>query len=97
MTFFVYYLPGLYAKCLQSVVTICFNTCGWYQWSYEGKHKTPLQVSETSPLTLLRLLLADVLGTAALGSLLYRYAHADLPYWDSLHTALCLIAQCMLV
>jgi nicotinamide mononucleotide transporter len=97
MAFFVYYPAGLYAKCLQSVVTICLNTYGWYQWSYGGKYKTPLQVSKTSPLTLLRLLLAGILGTVTLGSLLYQYSHADLPYWDSLHTVVCLTAQWMLV
>jgi nicotinamide mononucleotide transporter len=97
MSLFVYYPAGLYAKCLQNMVNICLHSYGWYQWLYGGKHKTPLQVSKTSPLTLMRMLLAGILGTVALGSFLHRFSHADLPYWDSLHTVICLTAQWMLV
>ena len=97
MALFVYYPAGLYAKCLQKIVSICLHSYGWYQWLYGGERTTPLQVSKTSPLTLMRMLLVGVLGTIALGSLLHRFSHADLPYWDSLHTVICLTAQWMLV
>ena len=97
MTFFVYYPAGLYAKCLKSMFNICFDSYGWYQWLYGGKHKTPLQISKTRPFTWIYILLANIAGTATLGSLLCWYSHADLPYWDSLHTVLALTAQWMLV
>jgi nicotinamide mononucleotide transporter len=97
MSSFIYYPAGLYAKCLLNGIFLVLNLYGWYWWLYGGTHKTHLQISRTSPLTLMRVLLAGLIGTVALGSLLYRYSHADLPYWDSLHTAMCLTAQWMLV
>jgi nicotinamide mononucleotide transporter len=96
MSFFLYYPAGLYAKCLHNVANLFLNAYGWYQWLYGGKHKTFLQVSKTNARTLLHMLLVGVLGTATLGTLLHQYSHADLPYWDSLHTVVCLIAQWML-
>ena len=96
MAFFVYYPAGLYAKCLHNVANLFLNAYGWYQWLYGGKHKTLLQVSKTNARTLLRMLLIGILGTITLGTLLHHYAHADLPYWDSLHTVICLTAQWML-
>jgi nicotinamide mononucleotide transporter len=96
MSFFLYYPAGLYAKCLHNVANLFLNAYGWYQWLYGGKHKTFLQVSKTNSRTLLQMLLVGALGTATLGTLLHQYSHADLPYWDSLHTVICLIAQWML-
>ena len=96
MSFFVYYPAGLYAKCLHNVANLFLNAYGWYQWLYGGKHKTLLQVSKTNARTLLCMLPLSVLGTATLGTLLHQYSHADLPYWDSLHTVICLTAQWML-
>ncbi len=97
MSSFVYYPAGLYAKCLLNGIVLVLNLYGWYRWLYGGAHKTPLQISKTSSPILLRMLLACVVGAAALGSLLYQYSHADLPYWDSLHTVAYLVAQWMLV
>jgi nicotinamide mononucleotide transporter len=97
MSSFIYYPAGLYAKCLLNGIVLVLNLYGWYRWLYGGTHKTPLQVSKTSPLTLVRVMLVCGVGTAVLGSLLYQHSHADLPYWDSLHTAMCLTAQWMLV
>ena len=90
VTFFVYYPAGLYAKCLQSVLNVCFHSYGWYQWLYGGKQKTPLQVSQTK-------LFIGSLSAVALGGFLDRYSSADFPYWDSLHTVLALTAHWMLV
>jgi nicotinamide mononucleotide transporter len=97
MALFVYYPAGLYAKCLQNMVNICLHSYGWYQWLCGGKHKNPLQVSKTPNLTLMHMLLAGVFATIALGSFLHHLFHADLPYWDSLHTVICLTAQWMLI
>ena len=93
----IYYPAGLYAKCLLNVVVFVLNAYGWYQWSYGGKDETPLKISRTSPVTLLYVFLACVGSTVLLGSLLYQYSRADVPYWDSLHTTLYLIGQWMLV
>jgi nicotinamide mononucleotide transporter len=94
---FIYYPAGLYAKCLLNSIVLVLNLYGWYRWLYGGTDKTPLQISKTNPPALIRMLLACVVGAATLGSLLYQYSHADLPYWDSLHTTTYLIAQWLLV
>jgi len=93
----VYYPAGLYAKCLLNIIVFVLNAYGWYQWMYGGTDETPLRISRAKPRALLYALLACVCGTAVLGNLLHRYSQADLPYWDSLHTAMYLIAQWMLV
>ena len=97
MSFFVYYPAGLYAKCILNCIYIVLNIYGWYQWLYGGKNKTPLQVSETVPGLLVTLVAGGLLVTWGLGKLLTLYSNAALPYWDSLHTVMCLVAQWMLV
>jgi len=97
MALFVYYPAGLYAKCLQSIVNICFDTYGWFRWVHRKKYKKPLQISKTKLSTLMYIPLVGGVATAALGTFLYRYSTADLPYWDSLHTVLALCAHWMLV
>ena len=96
MSFFVYYPAGLYAKCLLNCLYLVLNVYSWYHWLYGGKHRTLLQVSKTSLITLMRMLLLGILGTFVLGCSLQRLANADLAYWDSLHTVMCLAAQWML-
>ncbi len=97
MALFVYYPAGLYAKCLLNCIYVVLNIYGWYQWSYGGKNKTSLQISKTNPRILAFMLLTDILGAFALGNFLHRFSNADLAYWDSLHTVLCLAAQWLLV
>lgn len=97
LAFFVYYPTGLYAKCLLNCIYIVLNIYGWYRWLYGGKHKTPLQVSTTDPGILAALVAFGLLATWGLGKLLTLYSNADLAYWDSLHTVMCLIAQWMLM
>ena len=97
ISFSIYYPEGLYAKCIQSILNIGFHSYGWYQWLYGGKHRTPLRISKTRPIILIRVLLIDIFSAAVLGHLLHRYSAADLPYWDSLHTVVALTAHWMLV
>ena len=97
MSFFVYYPAGLYAKCLLNCIYIVLNIYGWYQWLYGGKNKTPLQVSKSKASVIVVGVVLGLLATGGLGKLLTRYSNAELAYWDSLHTVVCLVAQWMLV
>ena len=97
MSFFVYYSAGLYAKCLLHCIYIVLNIYGWYQWLYGGKNNTRLQVSTTAPGLIAAFVAFGLLIAWGLGKLLTLYSNADLAYWDSLHTVMCLIAQWLLV
>lgn len=93
----VYYPAGLYAKCLQSTVNMYLDVYGWYQWLHRRRQNKPLQISKVKPLALVRMMVVSILATIVLGSLLHHYSSADLPYWDSLHTVLALVAHWLLV
>ena len=97
MALFVYYPAGLYAKCLLNLCYIVLNVYGWYQWLYGGKKRTPLQVSKTPTKVLAISASLGLLAAVGLGNLFALYSKASLPYWDSLHTVFCLIAQWMLM
>ncbi len=91
--FFIYYEKSLYAKCVLNIIYLMVGLYGWGQWLYGNQHKTSLQVSTTSLKTMGLLLLSGFLLALFLRSMLVRLTHADLVYEDSVHTALCLVAQ----
>jgi len=97
ISLYFYYSKGLYAKCLLGCVYIMLHIYGWYQWLYGGKNKTPLKVSTTPHTHLVALIVSGLLAGFGLGALLSNYSDAALPYWDSLHTAMALVAYWLLV
>lgn len=97
ITLYFYYSVGLYAKCLLNCIYIVLHVYGWYQWLYGGKNKTPLQISTTPYSQLVAWVVVGLLGAGVLGAVLGRYSNADVPYWDSLHTVLALIAYWLLI
>lgn len=97
LSLFVYYPAKLYAKCLLNMAYVLLNIYGWYQWLYGGKGKTRLQISKTDNKTLVILIVVGILAALGLGKVLSLYSDADLSYWDSLHTAFCLVAHWLLV
>ncbi len=96
ISLFVYYSAGLYAKCILNSIYIILNSYGWYQWLYGGRNKTPLSISTTPAGQLVALGGLGLLTTWGLGKTLALYSSADLPYWDSLHTVICIMAQWLL-
>lgn len=97
LALFAYYPARLYAKCLLNVCYIFLNIYGWHQWLYGGQNKTPLQVSKTPPSVLATTVTLGLLASLSLGRCLANYSDAALPYWDSIHTIFCLVAQWMLM
>lgn len=97
ISLYFYYSKGLYAKFLSGCFFVVLNIYGWYHWQYGGKNKAPLPVSTTSPRHLGLLAIAGLLGSWGLGKLLSAYSSAVLPYWDSLHTAMVIVAYWLLV
>lgn len=97
ISLYFYYSEGLYAKCLSGCIYIVLHIYGWYQWLYGGKNKTPLKVSTTPRTYLVALIVSGLLAGFGLGALLSNYSDAALPYWDSLHTTIALVAYWLLV
>lgn len=97
ISLYFYYSKGLYAKGLSNCIFMVLHVYGWYYWQYGGKNKTPLSVSKTPRSQLVTLAVMGLLGGWVLGSLFAHYSSAVLPYWDSLHTAMVIIAYWLLV
>jgi nicotinamide mononucleotide transporter len=92
---FIYYEKRLYAKCLLNIIYLILGMYGWYQWLYGNRAKKSLRVSTTNLRTMGILGLTGVAFVVTLWRILMGLTHADLVYEDSVHTALCLIAQWM--
>ncbi len=91
--FCIYYEKSLYAKCVLNIIYLIVGLYGWCRWLYGNQHKASVQVSTTRLKTMGLLLLGGVLLALVLQRMLGKIASADLVYEDSVHTALCLIAQ----
>lgn len=97
ISLYFYYTESLYAKCLSGCIFMVLHIYGWYNWQYGGTNKTTLPVSTMSFNQLIGITISGLLGAWVLGQLFSNYSSAVLPYWDSLHTAVVLIAYWLLV
>ncbi|MGQ0713588.1 MAG: nicotinamide riboside transporter PnuC [Gemmatimonadaceae bacterium] len=86
----------LYAQMGLQVVYIILAVYGWWNWLHGGANRTALRVSRIPGRETVVLLVAFVLGTAALSTLLARVTDAALPLADSALTAASLVAQYMM-
>ena len=89
----LFYEVKLYADLSLHVVYVILGFYGWYEWLYGGKHQSALQVSTSSSVEILMLLVAGVIGTGLIGFLFNRYTDADLAYWDGFTTSFSLVGQ----
>ncbi len=94
----LYYRSGLYADCSMQVYYILAGLYGWLVWrnAPRTKEKTALHISHT-PWRMLPALVG-VYGVihVAIYFILVRFTDSTVPFWDSLTTALCIIAYWML-
>lgn len=95
LNFFIYYQLGLYAKCLLNNIHLALALYGWYQWLYSNTGQTPLRVSTTRPRTMRILLLVGIACAYIFWRILVKVANTPMVCGDSVHAALCLIAQWM--
>jgi len=92
----VFFQAQLYADVGLQGVYIVVAVYGWYQWRFGGPQHNALPVSRLTRTTALSLLGIVVVGTGLLAYPLATYTNASLPFWDSLTTAMSLVAQWML-
>ncbi|MET9514228.1 nicotinamide riboside transporter PnuC [Streptomyces sp. NPDC002994] len=85
---------GLYADAGLQVVFIALAAYGWWTWTHGGGpgSTSSLPVRRTSRTEWTWLLAAGAVGTLALTLLLDRATDSTVPFWDSLTTALSLMA-----
>ncbi len=93
----LYYRSGLYADCSMQVYYVLAGLYGWFVW-----HHAPRKRSASVPIghTPLRAVPGLVIAYAGLHAAIYfvlvRFTDSSVPFWDSLTTALCIVAYWML-
>ena len=92
----LYYRTGLYADVGLQGFYIVISAYGWWNWLHGGRNHGALAVSRVRPWIGALLALAVATLTALLAWLLRRYTNSTVPVWDSLITALSLVAQYMM-
>ena len=101
--FAVFLRDGLYANMGLQVVFFALSCYGWYEWKFGGAGRTELPVTRVSRTLALRLVIAGVLLTVALGLILTSVARAAaqppnpaVTWVDAATTGTSLVAQWML-
>ncbi len=94
----LYYRAGLYADCSMQVYYILAGLYGWLVWrnAPRAKKNTALHISHTPWRLLPALVGAYGLIHIAIYFVLVRFTDSNVPFWDSLTTALCIVAYWML-
>lgn len=93
----VFFNAKLYADMVLQGYYVVISIYGWYYW-LKGKTKTKkhLPVRIASPLLRLKLASATIVLYALILYLLINYTDSDVPYMDSMTTALSIVATWML-
>lgn len=94
----LYYRSGLYADCSMQVYYILAGLYGLASWSRKPKHEDAAQggISRTPAKAWAALAAAWVVIQTAIYLLLTEFTNSTVPFWDSLTTALCIVAYWML-
>lgn len=93
----LYYRSGLYADCSMQVYYVLAGLYGWFVWHHAPRERSAGTPIGHTPLRMLPLLLAAYATLhAAIYAVLVRFTDSSVPFWDSLTTALCIVAYWML-
>ncbi len=95
--FFILFLEiRLYADVGLHVVYFVLSIYGWYNWLHGGEKKDTLPISRIPHRLAVIYIVSGAAAVLCMGYVLSTYTDADLPYWDSTTTVMCLFAQWML-
>lgn len=92
----LFYQTNLYADVALQLFFVVSSAVGWWQW-LKGAGGKPLAVSRAWPVSLLWVVPAGVLATAAYGAMLHYYTDAYAPFIDSAVLVFSVIAQFLLM
>ncbi|MCH5329481.1 MAG: nicotinamide mononucleotide transporter [Alistipes sp.] len=95
----LYFKSGLYADCSMQLYYVLAGVYGltvWHRKSKSETNKTPLEIGHT-PLKRIPVLIAACAAVhAVIYLVLVRFTDSTVPFWDSMTTALCIVAYWML-
>lgn len=84
----------LYADFLQQAVYFALLIIGWIKWTQADKKSSePKKISFLLPNEIVLYFFIWIIGSSVLFYLLATYTDAHFPFWDSIGTVLCFIAQ----
>lgn len=94
----LYYRSGLYADCSMQVYYILAGLYGLAAWSRKPKHEDAAKsgISRTPAKAWVAIAAAWIAIQAVIYLLLTGFTNSTVPFWDSLTTALCIVAYWML-
>ena len=89
----MFFVDRYYVNVGLQALYVAYNLYSWRMWLRGGPKDTPPTVSGTPRAAWPVLLLATATFTVVIGWVFATYTDGNLPYWDALATALCLVAQ----
>jgi nicotinamide mononucleotide transporter len=92
----VFYKAALFADVVLQVFFVFTSIYGWWKW-LRGASGAVLPVTHMRPASLLWMVPAGLLATAAYGTLLYLYTRAFAPFFDSAVLVFSVIAQFLMM
>jgi nicotinamide mononucleotide transporter len=92
----VFYQASLFADVVLQVFFVLTSVYGWWKW-LNGAAGDVLPVTHMRPSSLLWMVPAGLLATAAYGTLLYLYTKAFAPFFDSSVLVFSVIAQFLMM
>ena len=94
----LYFRQGLYADCSMQIYYILAGLYGLAMWSRKPKSEdsNPLKISTTPVRMWLGIAAIYAILHVAIYTLLVTFTDSTVPFWDSLTTALCIVAYWML-
>ncbi len=103
----LYFTAGLYADCTMQLYYIAAGLYGWAVWALARRHadsgsvqgqerKPAARLAHTPRRTALVLVVVYAVAHAAIYLLLTHFTDSTVPFWDSLTTALAVVAMWML-
>lgn len=92
----IFYEAKLYSDVLLHIIYFVLQFYGWYHWLHGGRNSKEAMVTQLSTRGTATSLGIGLLGTVALGSVMWRFTDASLPFWDAGIAAFSLVAQFLL-
>lgn len=93
----LYYKAGLYADASMQVYYVLAGLYGWLVWRNAPRRKSSAAKIGHTPRQIVPALIAVYAAAhVSLYLLLARFTNSTVPFWDSLTTALCIVAMWML-
>ncbi|MEI6172616.1 MAG: nicotinamide riboside transporter PnuC [Bacteroidota bacterium] len=93
---YIFFSARLYANAGINGFFFIMSVYGWYNWTRKDSSNKTIRITQLSKLELLLNFLALTLFFIVIRFLLIRYTESQIPFWDSLTTAVYIIAQWLL-